>query len=417
MKNLLNDIRVGWFLGIRQIRRSNIWTTLLIVLIMTLTFLNLIVVSGILVGLIEGGNRANRNQYTGDVIITTPSGKSYLEQTQDLLSVVQSLPQVVSWSDRMLTSVSLEANYQSRNFQELPNTAGGQLTGIDIDREIGVSGINQYIAEGSFLVPGSSGTIVLGKNLLRRYSESFGDTFPALDDVYIGDKILVRVGEKVREFTVVGILDSKVGEISLRAFVTQNDFLSMAPRPAREVNEISLTHNKTVSDEFIRDIFIERGFDGRAKIQTAVQAIPDFLNQIKTAFALLGSVIGGIGILVASITIFIVIFINAVTRRKYIGILKGIGISGASIRIAYILQSLLYACLGSALGSVIIYTLLVPFFEANPLDFPFSDGILVAPVEQTLTRFGILLLVTLIAGFIPAWMIIRQNTLDAILGR
>ena len=49
--SLTQNIKVGWFLAKRELKRANIWTTTLIVLVMTLTFLNLIVVSGILVGL------------------------------------------------------------------------------------------------------------------------------------------------------------------------------------------------------------------------------------------------------------------------------------------------------------------------------------------------------------------------------
>ena len=44
--------RVGWFLAVRQMRRSSKWTTALIIFIMVLTFLNLVVVSGLLLGLI-----------------------------------------------------------------------------------------------------------------------------------------------------------------------------------------------------------------------------------------------------------------------------------------------------------------------------------------------------------------------------
>jgi hypothetical protein len=75
-KNPINVIRVAWFLAVRQIKGSNKATTFLIVFIMMLTFLNLIVVSGILVGLIEGGSKANREQYTGDLIVGTLSSKS-----------------------------------------------------------------------------------------------------------------------------------------------------------------------------------------------------------------------------------------------------------------------------------------------------------------------------------------------------
>jgi uncharacterized protein (DUF983 family) len=47
----LTPYKVGFFLALRDLRRASVWTTLLIVLIMVLTFLNLIVVTGILIGL------------------------------------------------------------------------------------------------------------------------------------------------------------------------------------------------------------------------------------------------------------------------------------------------------------------------------------------------------------------------------
>ena len=71
---------------------------------------------------------------------------------------------------------------------------------------------------------------------------------------------------------------------------------------------------------------------------------------------------------------------------------------------------------GSGIGLALVYGFLVPFFTANPIDFPFSDGILVAPLDQTFFRVGLLVFSTVVAGFIPAWMIIRRNTLDSILG-
>jgi ABC-type antimicrobial peptide transport system permease subunit len=132
---------------------------------------------------------------------------------------------------------------------------------------------------------------------------------------------------------------------------------------------------------------------------------------------LLGTFIGSIGIVVASITIFIIIFINALSRRRQIGILKGIGINRGAIEIAYVLQAAFYALLGSGLGVLLTYGFLIGYFEQNPIKFPFSDGILVAPPGETFIRFSVLFVVTIIAGFLPAWMIVRKNTLDSILGR
>ncbi len=253
--------------------------------------------------------------------------------------------------------------------------------------------------------------------MLRRFSSSFGDGFDSLDGTYPGDKVKITVNGKTQEFIVKGIVKSKVGEVSFRSFVTEGDFLRLTDRGSLNVNEIALRHDSSISDDQAKDIFVKNGFDIYAKIQTATEAIPDFLNQIKLAFGVLGNMIGAIGIVVASITIFIVIFINAVTRRKFIGIMKGIGVSSQAIQISYLVQSIFYAVSGSIVGMALLYGLLVPFFANNPIDFPFSDGILVAEPLGTAIRVIVLLVVTLIAGYIPARMIVRKNTLDSILGR
>ncbi|MDB5254633.1 MAG: hypothetical protein JWL92_9 [Candidatus Nomurabacteria bacterium] len=418
MSTVKQSIKVGLFLGIRQLRRANRSTTILIISIMTFTFLNLVVVSGILVGLIVGGNIANRNQYTGDVIATTLSGNTAIDHSQNFISTVAHDPEVTKYTVRYLVGSNIEANYKTRSdFSTKANTVGGQLTGVNPTQEDEFSTISKYVVEGTFLEQGQSGYIVLGSNLLDRYSSSFGDGFDSLKNVYPGDTVKVTVKGNTREFIVKGIVKSKVGEVSLRAFISMSDFVQLAERTTLDANEIAVHHSALVTDDQMKQRLLNDGFGDSAKIQTADEAIPDFLTQIKTAFSVLGTLIGAIGIVVGSITIFIVVFINAVTRRKFIGILKGIGVSPLAIEVSYLLQSLFYGVAGSLLGTFILYGLLVPAFNAHPIDFPFSDGILVAEVPATLLRILILLIVTLIAGFIPARMIIKKNTLDSILGR
>jgi len=415
-----NTLKVGWFLAKRQIKGSNKATTLLIIFIMMLTFLNLVVVSGILVGLIEGGNIANREQYTGDVIIKTLPGEKDIGKTYEITNTLEKMHGVKYFSVRYFEGGQIEANYKTRrDFDTLQDLVSTQITGINIKNEEELSNISDYIVEGEFLKEGESGYIIMGSSLLRRYSADFGDYFASLEGVYPGEEVKVTVGDNTRTFIVKGILDSKVGEVSLRAFITEEDFWRLSDRPGLNGNEISISiiPGATLTSTELKSNLIKAGFENQGKIQTALEAIPDFLNQIKIAFSLLGNVIGLIGIAVASITIFIVIFINAVTRRKYIGIMKGIGISERAIEISYIFQSIFYATLGGLLGLLLVYGGLVPLFLAHPLDFPFSDGILVAPVPDTTFKFFLLLLVTLIAGYIPARRIVKKNTLDSILGR
>lgn len=421
MKNKwTNILRVGWFLALRQIKGSNKATTVLIIFIMMLTFLNLVVVSGILIGLIEGGNKANKEQYTGDVMITTLSGKEDVGHSHEIESTIRAMPYISDFSVRYLESAELEANYKTRrDFNVLPDIAGTQITGITLADEESLSQLSKFVVEGEFLNESESGYILIGANLLYRYSAGFGDFFASLEGVYPGDEVKVTVGENTKTFIVKGILDTKVDQVSLRAFVTKADFWRLVDRPGGNANEFAMRidpKSKITGDEVKKNL-VKSGFADDGKIQTAAEAIPDFLNQIRLAFGLLGNVIGMVGIVVASITIFIVIFINAVTRRKYIGIMKGIGISERAIETSYIFQSIFYASIGGIIGLLLLYLILVPFFYAHPLDFPFSDGILVAPVKDTTLKFLLLLFVTIIAGYIPAKQIVKKNTLDSILGR
>lgn len=416
----MNVFLVGFFLAKRQIKGSNKSTTFLIVFIMMLTFLNLVVVSGILIGLIEGANQANKAQYTGDVIVSTLAGENFVGNTYEIESTLKKMPGVSNISTRYIESGQIEANYKTRrDFSQVRDIVGTQIVGIDLEDEARLSNLPNFVVEGEFLDSSESGKILIGANLLYRYSSGFGDFFASLDGVYPGDEVKVTVDGKTKTFIVKGIADTKVDAVSLRAFLTKEDFWRLVDRPEINANEISIRIDpaSSVSPDQIKNNLVKSGFLKDGKIQTFTEAIPEFLNQIKIAFGLLGNVIGLIGIVVASITIFIVIFINAVTRRKYIGIMKGIGISEKAIEISYILQSIFYASLGGALGIVLVYAVLVPLFQAHPLNFPFSDGILVAPLNSVIIKFILLLVVTLLAGYIPARNIVKKNTLDSILGR
>src|SRR3989338_947906 len=148
----LNTILVGWFLAKRQIKGSNKSTTFLIVFIMMLTFLNLVVVSGVLIGLIEGGNRANKEQYTGDVLITTITGEPDISHTHEIKSTIQKMPDIEAFSVRFLAPVEIEANYKTRrDFSVLRDTAGTQVVGITLAEEEALSQISKFVTEGEFL--------------------------------------------------------------------------------------------------------------------------------------------------------------------------------------------------------------------------------------------------------------------------
>ncbi len=385
---------------------------------MILTFLNLVIVSGILVGLIQGAIEAVRAQYTSDVIVSNLKTKTYIEYSPEIIKTINSLPQVKAITSRYVSGGTLEANYKSRTDpDEKPNTASSQIVGIDPVAENAVTGLANWVIEGQYLEPGDYDQILLGSYLLKKYVPVDSPGFSALDNVGPGSKIRLTIGDVEREVTVKGIIKTKVDEVSFRAYMVENQLRSMIGRNDFNVDEISIQLKPGSDPAEVRDTLIQNGVDKFAKVQTSADAQPKFIKDIKDTFALLGNMISSIGLVVASITIFIVIFINALTRRKFIGILKGIGISGHAIELSYVMQSIFYAVIGSAIGFVLLYAFLQPFVARHPINFPFSDGILVAPLTGTLLRISLLVIATIIAGYIPARMIVRKNTLDSILGR
>lgn len=411
------NIRIGFFLAVRQVRRASIWTTSLIIFVMVLTFLNLVVVSGILVGLIQGAVDQARFEFTSDVIISAPDDKKYIENSQNLLALIAQFSEVEAISGRYSSGAVLEANYKTRKETEKRNTANAQIFGIDPAEEDAVTRLSESVTEGAYLLPTDYDQVIIGQFLLSQYVPVDDPNFAALTNVNVGSKIRIMIGDVTREVTVKGIIKSKVDALTRNVFMVDSQFRSMIGRNDGNVAQISVLLRPGTDPALVRDKLKQSGVDEYAKVQTYVDAQPQFLKDIINTFNMLGTVFSSMGLVVASITIFIVVFINAITRRKYIGIMKGIGIDGSAIRLSYVFQSAFYALFGSIIGLLLVYGFLVPFINEHPIDFPFSDGILVAPVDETSIRVGLLVFSTIIAGYIPAWMIIRRNTLDSILGR
>jgi putative ABC transport system permease protein len=411
------SLSLGWFLAYRQVRRSSWATTALIVFVMTLTFLNLVVVRGVLVGLIQGSTDVYKKYYAGDIIISSLPKKDYIENSSNITNIVAGLPWVESYSPRYVEGGSVEAEYKTKlRDTDAPNKAGGLVSGINPEREDQTTHLSQKIVEGEYLTSSDSESVLLGSNLLKKYTNVDVPGLTLLERVEIGDRVRLSVGNNVREMTVKGFIQTKT-DVDQRIVMLDSTLRNLIGRGDYNVDEIAVKLKPNVDVFVVKNALLQSGVGDTARVQTADEALPSFLIDIKNTFGLLGNVVGSIGLVVASITIFIVIFINAITRRKYIGILKGIGINSLSIEAAYVFQSIFYAGLGILIGFVILYGFLVPFVSAHPIKFPFSDGILVAELSTTLVRAGLLLLATLIAGFIPARIVVKQNTLDAILGK
>lgn len=417
-KNPFLHIRLGLYLAGKQLKRSSKGTTALIIFVMMLTFLNLTVASGILLGLVEGVIASQRTYYSGDIFITAPNNKYFIENSPRVMSIVSSLPEYQSLSGRYVEVGSVEANYENKIRQsDKGNVAEATLVGINPENESQTSSLPLILVEGEYLTKNDFDKVLIGVQYLRQYQDYDAPGFVPLRDVHIGSKVRIYVNGISREVTVKGFIKGKVDQVDRVIYFVDDQLKSMIGRNDNNVDEIAVKLKPGSNVERVKQKILATGIAEGAKVQTYKEAQSKFIKDVNITFSILGYFTSVIAIAVASITVFIVIFINAITRRKQIGILKGIGIHSEVVKFAYIFQALFYAVIGVAIGLVILFVFLQPYFTNNPIDFPLSNGVLVATIPDTLLKVVLLFFCTLIAGYVPASLVVRQRTLDAILGK
>lgn len=441
MKQFLNTLRLGFFLAVRQVTRTSRWTSVLIVSVMMLTFFNLVATSGFLVGIVEGASRSFRDQWTGDIMITNRNEKQYIEHTNDIVKMLASFPQVESYTKRIIAGTKIEANWWEKRKEEDANVVSNQIAGIDPIQEDATTHLSKAMVEGAWLQEGDERGIVLGSGYLEKYSR-VADLVSLLRDVKPGSVVRVTVSSEKsisgspapadnleakpdtttsdsvsQDFIVRGIVDSKVQFVAFRAYILDSVLKKMIGKTDGDVSEIAITLKPNVDPYEVKTPLINNGFSQYAKINTAEEGAPEFLVNIKLFFSIIGTILGSVSVVVALITIFIIIYINALTRRRQIGIMKGIGVTEFAIEFSYICQALFYVIAGSLLALLFIFIFLKPFIDAHPIDTPFATIVLVADPLSVFFKFVLVTLVSIFAGYLPARLIVTRNTLNAILGR
>ena len=418
--SFLRNLKVGFFLASRYLKKSNLWLTILLIFIMMLTFLNLIVINGFLIGLIDGSYNGFNKYNTGDLIVKTSDGYSYIENSQEIIKNLDNINGVIAYSPRYEAAAIIEpinkGLFKERNQKD--STISAVVFGIDPALENNVTFVHERVIEGEFLEPGDTDVVVVGANLFKRYFPIEDFTMGLLGDVYVGDEIFISINNHTKKYRIKGIIKTKDDRTDFSILMPASDLRQTLNQFDYNISEIAIRIDISVTDaETIKSEIIAIGISESAKVEVSGEAIGKFLDDIKETFSILGTLIGTIGLIVSSITVFIVIFIMALTRQKLIGILKGLGISESAIIYTYTILSLLFAFLGSLIAFLLIVFLIKPYFDANPIDFPFSDGILSVSNFDYVRASILIFLTTLIAGILPAHIIVKKNTLDSILGR
>jgi len=378
----------------------------------------MVLMGGILIGLAEGMMNSFKHYYSSDILVKPNLQLPYISQPDIVENIALSLPSYKAHSKRFLINTTIEDTRKIKIKEtDINERINIQLVGINPVSENRVTGLSKKVIEGKFIERNDIDKIVVGKGLLSRYSKG-SSTEPRLNNVTVGTKLAIIYNNKRYDVIVSGIIDSGNSTTDSRVFVSDSFMRFVTNNNLQNAGEIAILLDPNSDKTLAKKIILENyPYKGDIVVETAEESLPKAIIDMKKTFSMLGNLVGVISLIVGSITIFIVIFINAVTRRKYIGIMKGIGISALSIQVSYIFQSLFYALSGIIIAGLIVMLWLKPWFEIHPLKFPVTEGRLSVSLSGLLVRALILSMTAFISGYIPARIITKQNTLDAILGR
>ena len=400
---MFEESEVAFFLAKRSIVRGNKGTLYLTILIIGMVFVNLIFLPSIISGVAVLFNQQSIDYSYGNLVIEPKKNQVYINNVNELQKKIERVPGVTGVSSRFLTGASITHK---------GNAVTPALYAINPDDERRVLKTASKVISGEYLSEGDTDQIVIGYRLAGNEDEKL-DVIPSLGGVDVGQTVDITFNNGVtRQYRIKGIINSDSYSTDSSAFITKKEYESVFGLD-NKANQILVRTQETGNEDKMRTTLMSFGV--QEKIWTWQEKSANFLNQIIGSFNIINFIGTIVSLIIAVVVIFIVIFINTVYRRKQIGILKAIGIDRSIIIKSYVFQALFIFAIGTIVGFVFLL-LILQLLAANPIVFP---GGPVAPVVDTMLIIRSilsLLAVSLIAGYVPAWITTKEDILSAIRG-
>ncbi len=403
---MFNDIKVGLTIASSSVKRGNKKTTFFIVFVLGLIFMNLVFLPSLVNGMMDLFVGLVKDYAYGNVVIEPSDDNAYIDDADNILKKIRSINGVTGVAKRLEAGASLR-------YKE--NIVGASIQGLVPTDEEDVSSYPDIVSDGEFLGELSRDEIMIGAMIA---GTGFGaEIYDNLGEVKIGSLINVTYNNGVeRTYKVKGIITGTFELTDLNALVHYKELESALGEEAQGKASSIVTRIKKEGQEAeIKKKIINLGI--KEKVFTWQEKSETIIKQALQSIGILGIMSKVVSLIVGAALIFIIIYINTLHRKKEIGILRAIGITPNSIRLSYVFISLFYVSVGIFLGLIMFFSVTF-YLQANPMIF--YETMEIAPaVEAGLLIQSILtmMVMAVIAGFIPAWLVARENILKAIWGR
>jgi putative ABC transport system permease protein len=273
------------------------------------------------------------------------------------------------------------------------------------------------VAQGHQLDPGSTGQVVLGSTIDKKYKKKVGDTID----------LPVRPADAKPDFvnhtfTVVGILNPTLTAPDTFAYMTTADgqMLLKDSLPIAIRDQIDVTQITEAIDVYGKPGASISDLDAIAnRINAQVTGVkatkPSVIvnsfksggaifTAITTAAALLALVIGGLSVVNT-------MFMAVAERVREIGLKKAVGATTRHIMGEFLLEATFIGALGGLVGYA-IGVLIVVIANANTA--PGTSTLFLVTVRLTVFALGFAIALGAVAGLLPAWRAARLDPVTAL---
>lgn len=402
---MINDIKVGGLIAYCSIKRGNKKTLAFIVFVLSLIFLNLVFLPSMIGGLSGMFTGFMQDYPYGDIVIEPGDDNTYINNADNVLQIVRSVNGVRAATKRLDVAASIEHKQK---------VVGSTITGILPTEEYDISRYPYIISEGDFLGELSRDEIIIGAMLVEGYFGS--EIYDNLGQVRAGSLVDVTYSNGVkRTYKVKGIMEGTFEVVDLNALAHYREIEDVYGLGESKATRVVVRIDKQGTEDRVKEKIINAGVKEPAF--TWADKSDKILRQAMQSIGAINVMSKFVSLVVGAALILIIIYINVLNRKKEIGILKAVGITPGSIVLSYAFLSMFYVLMGIFAGLILYFTLML-YFQANP--FRMYETIKIRPeidylflIQNILT----MLVLSVIAGILPAWMVSKESILKAIWGR
>lgn len=407
----MRSLKTALFIAYKSVVRGRRGTLALILTILTLSFFNMMFIPGVFSGLLDTITGLLTTTTTSDIVITPqqePTPKTFISNQHQLRSQIETIPGVLGTTRTYLSAASLSFDKDKNGIYK---SVSAQIVAVDPTEVDDALSLKQFLVAGQFLDDTDSDQVLLPAALAGGYD------LPVPNDLggaTVGDKVTVVFGNGVlRTYTVKGIVNITFGTALTNTYITTKEAESVFSAYDQASQILVKTDHNQFSPEYYKARVQQLVPGLRVQVYSELLAV---IQSVLDAFTLIAAIVSAISVLVATITLFVMIYINAVSRRRQIGILRAIGIKRRIILYSYIFQALFYVVCGVSIGLFTVYFVILPLLHIYPIHLPFGPLQLSFSLKLAIESIAAFFVAGFLAGFIPARVVTREDILDAIWG-